>query len=264
MSGFDAWYINSAYILLYRYLMNVVEAFVASKDPFAVVYAPPTSQLGSHVFVLDSSFNPPHKGHLSLALSSHASLILLLGVRNADKKDGQPAELLQRVEMMIIFADYIFEHYGINVCVSLSSQAKFVDKYVSISEYGREVLGMPLELTFLMGFDTLIRFFDQKYYRDSLQVALSDFMRDCKLIVLVRDDGVHSRDEQKEYFTRIADPGTIIACEWKDHIAYVEESSVADISSSGIRKAVKDNNRKWEDLVLPEISRYIKSNNIYR
>lgn len=243
--------------------MNVVQAFVASNRPFAVVYTPLSSQLGSHVFVLDSSFNPPHKGHLSLALSSHASLILLLGVQNADKKEAQPAELFQRIEMMNIFADYIFEHFGINVCVGLSSQAKFVDKYASIMEYGKKELSKSLELTFLMGFDTLIRFFDQKYYTDSLPVALSEFMRNCKLVVLVRDDGVHSRNDQKEYFARIAKNETIVPPEWNDHIIFADESNAADISSSSIRQAIKDKQR-WEDTTLSEIVHYIKRHNIYR
>lgn len=78
------------------FLRSTLSSFAASPDTFAPVFSKPTPVAPAKtLFVLDSSFNPPTKAHLNIALSSFCDastgppqekrLLLLLATQNADK-----------------------------------------------------------------------------------------------------------------------------------------------------------------------------------
>ncbi|KAJ3889024.1 Nucleotidylyl transferase [Lentinula edodes] len=134
------------------------------------------------ILVLDSSFNPPTLAHLALANSNrpegdYDAKLLLLSVRNADKelKPGD-ATHVQRLEMMMELAEDLRDandhESNNNVAVAIIDEPTFVGKSKLLRTLLKEKLRamslMPeVELTFILGFDTLERLFDTKYYESS-------------------------------------------------------------------------------------------------
>ncbi|KAJ1674684.1 hypothetical protein EV182_002778 [Spiromyces aspiralis] len=157
-----------------------------------------------NVAILDSSFNPPHVCHqaylecvsrtplrrpacrASVGNSERVpihGLIMLLGTLNCDK-GLTGASLAQRLEMMEVMAKDICaratKHVDMgddkgghpaqacaNIATGLCATPRFVDKAKHLREFitaraGKE--GPEVNLYFMMGWDTLVRFFDPKYY----------------------------------------------------------------------------------------------------
>ncbi|KAK6358891.1 hypothetical protein TWF696_000071 [Orbilia brochopaga] len=134
-----------------------------------------SSNDGKTVCVLDSSFNPPTKAHMHLALralrhyttpTQTPSLLLLLATANADKK-AVPAAPEQRVAMMCLLADELRSNAATvdnrpacHVDVGVTTSARFIDKCADLQTNGYA----GSRLVWIMGFDTLIRLLDTKYY----------------------------------------------------------------------------------------------------
>lgn len=146
------------------------------------------------IAVLDSSFNPPHLAHLALAsskpiLSANAitrrshypAHLFLLSSRNADKGHGRPGDAspLQRVLMMVVLAKDLEERMRqegvdetrINVAVAVCGEPLMKDKSSLVHDWlqqqrGSEAGATPQNsrLHWVVGWDTLIRFFALKYY----------------------------------------------------------------------------------------------------
>lgn len=163
------------------------------------------------VAVLDSSFNPPTRAHLALALSSGAdvqSIILLLSVRNADKqlKSGD-ATYAQRLHMMGLLAkgmsSILLDHtttsyianrtpsYVTSIAVAAIDEPTFVGKSTRLLNYlsqtpssivppSHQSGAVAVRLVFIMGWDTLIRFFNPKYYPSQSEMIelLNKFFND--------------------------------------------------------------------------------------
>ncbi|KIM33232.1 hypothetical protein M408DRAFT_33674, partial [Serendipita vermifera MAFF 305830] len=140
------------------------------------------------ISVLDSSFNPPTKAHLALACSSPPQVeptsrelkydahMLLLSVTNADKrlKPGD-ATYEQRLEMMALVSQemQLAEQPATNVCVAAIDEPTFVGKSAKLKDAisnrigslsNRDDRGQEFKLCFVLGFDTVTRLFEPKYY----------------------------------------------------------------------------------------------------
>ncbi|PWY99162.1 Nucleotidylyl transferase, partial [Testicularia cyperi] len=171
-----------------------------------------TSEAASiDIAVLDSSFNPPSRAHLALATSrpvlarevsnssskaSYDAHLLLFSTQNADKGAGKAgdASLEQRTEMMKLMAKDI-EHIQTgtgqkpNVAVALVDKplifAKSTLTWDTIKQQAAHALITPpaqsedLEqrprLHWVVGFDTLYRVFQLKYYPSA-----EDFHSQCR------------------------------------------------------------------------------------
>lgn len=248
--------------------------FTETNSSFKVVY----STLSTHITpgttrlcILDSSFNPPHKGHLSLITKSinHSkgqtcSVLLLLSVQNADKLTPTPASFEDRLDMMCLLADYIQSNYKVAVSVALTNHAKFVDKSSVIQDWAKEIENKELKYLFLVGFDTLIRIFDPKYYKPfGIDETLTDFMQLNEFFCLTRTDEKNDDvDAQHQYVHDIASGETELPREWATKIHLVEgDDNYLHISSSTIRKQTNEAN--WEAQVVPTIAEYIKHEELY-
>ncbi|KAK0736077.1 hypothetical protein B0T21DRAFT_366261 [Apiosordaria backusii] len=152
----------------------------------------------STLIVLDSSFNPPTRAHLRMATSAILSqgrpskttqpkgkdaievgggteatrLLLLLSVNNADKAP-KPALFHQRLALMWAFAQDLqasLQQQGkteIDVDIGLSTLPFFHEKSEAIDQSGFYQHGSEeekMEQVILVGYDTLIRIFNPKYY----------------------------------------------------------------------------------------------------
>ncbi|ODQ80255.1 hypothetical protein BABINDRAFT_161218 [Babjeviella inositovora NRRL Y-12698] len=266
--------------------------FLTSGSQFRVIYLPNPTPSGllptTRLCILDSSFNPPHNAHLSLVVralqynfdaravstphlhnSEQKRLMIMLSVNNADKTAAFTAAAFEhRIAMMCLLADQIRSEYAIETSVGLTTHAKFVDKSQAIISHFTD-LGSPVipTLTFLAGFDTLIRIFNPKYYAPStVEQALGTFMQQAELFTLTRDKERLSIPQQWEYVKSIQE-GKLegVPQEWYKRIFLVDglQESI-DTSSSGIRKLVPSATDDWK-LQLPQsIAKYIQEHGLYK
>ena len=180
-----------------RFLRNSSSTFQIIDGPLSLKRAGGAVPSTSTLLVLDSSFNPPHWGHFTLIKKASEfymehenakklNVLLLLSVNNADKKP-KPATFDKRLDMMCIFADVIRARLKqiSGVSVGVTTYGKFVDKDRVI----RSEFTDSSDVVYLVGFDTIVRIFDPKYYApNSLSVALRDFMKYSQLFCLTRRD----------------------------------------------------------------------------
>lgn len=274
-------------------LLKPLNDFILSTSDFSVVHGPQLLVSGAtkRVCVLDSSFNPPHLGHQALAVEcfKHAYaadekdrdkvLLLVLSVKNADKVTPEPAPFEDRLAMMCIMANNLASNYGLQVGVGLTKHARFVDKARSILNYFAKDNSL-LKLTFAVGFDTLVRLFNPKYYLpDKLLSSLNDFIEATRIFCLTRHDALLSHQEQIEYVTKIRqNKFKDIPRHWANSIELREEknSNITDISSSAIRRQIaaaaaadasaleQPRDANWGVEVLPEIKEYIIEHDLFK
>ncbi|KAL8793377.1 MAG: hypothetical protein Q9195_004055 [Heterodermia aff. obscurata] len=168
---------------------TALESFASSTSSFQILRSiPPTASTPPKtLYVLDSSFNPPTRAHLHIAVTALLNderarvepvkrLLLLLATQNADKAP-KPASFEQRLVMMSIFAEDLVSsvqgqlpgdpegNKGLVVEVGVIKSPLYLDKTAVIEQsgqYGKANAGP--EQVHLIGFDSLIRLFDTKYY----------------------------------------------------------------------------------------------------
>ncbi|KAK4670781.1 hypothetical protein QC764_611810 [Podospora pseudoanserina] len=213
------------------------------------------------LIILDSSFNPPTRAHLRMATSAILSegrpptttnhnvenavdvggraettrLLLLLSINNADKAP-KPAPFHQRLGLMWAFAQDVQAwlqqqaNTAIDVDIGLSTLPFFHEKSEAIDQVGFYQRGAPevkMGQVMLVGYDTLIRVFNPKYYgpvaapppgtpldtsvptaaenkqekpRTPMQKALGPLFQRARLRVTMRtDDEWGGKDEQLKY-----------------------------------------------------------------
>jgi len=93
------------------------------------------------------------------------------------------------------------EGQGVGVDIAVTKHPYFVDKSRSIAESGEYGDGEEVEQVHLIGFDTLTRLLDTKYYPPSHTLSsVRDFLEKHRLLVTYRvDDKWGSREEQDAY-----------------------------------------------------------------
>ncbi|CAK9437091.1 uncharacterized protein LODBEIA_P15250 [Lodderomyces beijingensis] len=303
---------------------KTLQEFISSKSDFSVIYSAskhhhhsqgrlitPTTQ---RVCVLDSSFNPPHLGHYTLVEESlksnydntpmaNKSILLLLSTQNADKSTNHLSGEMysHRLDMIHLMADDLAARFPqVDIAIGLTKHAKFVDKSLSIIEYidadailNSAAEGLPIvkhpnfKLTFLIGFDTLIRILNPKYYLpDKLSLSLEHFMKMTDLFCLTRQVDSTTIAKQEDYISEISSGvHEDIPSHWSKNIFLVTNlnRAVADISSSSIRRQIggarshdddddddeNDNedravlHPRWKNQVIPSVASYIENHHLY-
>ncbi|CAO3651926.1 unnamed protein product [Mucor fragilis] len=150
----------------------------------------------SRLLVLDSSFNPPTKAHAKLLQTSMEAYpaghfdgsLLLFSTNNVDKiLTG--ASVLQRAQMMEMIA-LQYPH----TAVGFTPHGRFMDKAKHIRSWFAETYSSSqLELYFIVGYDTMTRLLDPKYYNGTLvKDALAPFFESSHLICA--DRGIEDVD----------------------------------------------------------------------
>jgi nicotinamide-nucleotide adenylyltransferase len=238
-------------------------------------------------------------------------LLLLLSVNNADK-GVKPAAFDKRMAMMWAFArdlqralqseaesaagdgqgDGSEEAETLSVDLGLATVPYFHEKSAALADLAfyngdaadSEEAGKTEQL-FLVGYDTLIRIFNPKYYgppettgqfavtegTTPMQKALGPFFSRAKLRVTMRtDDEWGGADEQTAYLEDLlrAEGWSKVggSRDWGDRIEMVEGRQVgADIvSSTYARAAAKDRNSERLDLMVPpEVRWWIEHEGLY-
>lgn len=278
-----------------------LKRFIASSKAFEVLATvPPPSPPPPHphpppapqvLYVLDSSFNPPTIAHLDIAssvlvenLDLPSRLLLLLATQNADKP-SRPASFEDRLVMMELFARDLLSHLKstpttttgtptdqVNlpqIDIGVTKKPYFVDKAVEIDSAG--VYSQSLEQVHLIGYDTLIRIFNTKYYPPEHTLKpLEPFLAHHRLRVTVRpDDEWGDHEEQQAFLHTLAQGGREhegAKKEWAQRIQFVQGKKPGEqaVSSTKAREAVRTkNNQNLEWLVPQSVRDYILSQHPY-
>ncbi|KAH7125702.1 hypothetical protein B0J11DRAFT_529058 [Dendryphion nanum] len=262
--------------LLIPQLEAALQSFKTSGSKFLVLTTiNPTPYQPKTLYVLDSSFNPPTKAHLAIASSALAEsksphprpfrLLVLFSIHNADKAPS-PASFAERIALMTSFAnDVSTELYkspklklaendaNVSIDIGLTTEPYYTDKSIAIAET-RPLFYAPLvNQVHLVGFDTLVRFCDPKYYPKSsppLSALAPYFDAGHSLRVTLRphDEKDESSkkygsiEEQKKYVQELRD-GKLekegFLKKWSDRIEITEGGASVGISSTMARKAAQ-------------------------
>ncbi|PFH62491.1 hypothetical protein XA68_13393 [Ophiocordyceps unilateralis] len=271
-----------------------LSSFQASAEPLRILSTLPHDseprggakgrQRRRRLLVLDSSFNPPTRAHQHMARTAmrnthDATLLLLLAVSNADKAPA-PASFPLRLCMMEALARKLATEENAMVDVAVTNKALFSDKAIAVANSG--VYADDVELVFLVGFDTLVRILDAKYYT-SMETTLSHFFHRSRLQVTIRPgDAWGSAKEQLDFASRLTQHEAGPKAEWATRIHLrrdEEEEQTAGVSSSRVRDLMRISGRGRHDdqgasevgqagelarLVDAEVLDWIESEHLYR
>ena len=262
----------------------------SSSTAFKLVHGPPswpysTKDARPHIAVLDSSFNPPTRAHLEIICSplpaphaigsrtatplrDYTSRLLLFSHKNVDKVLGPgDATPKQRVEMMLLLREEVENRTGQPCAVGICGEPTFVGKSRVIHDYlasSASKSGDDTTLTFLIGTDTLTRFFNPRYYPpDQMDNQLSAFFASSPAgygSVLVSARRGADREVEDEVLSRgavkpLAETGGV-------RLLDLGEEGM-DVSSTMIREAVKAG-KSLEGLTIPSIEQYVVQHGLYR
>lgn len=271
-----------------------LKSFQSSGSKFRVVHTVnPTSSPSPSprtLFILDSSYNPPSRAHLTLAKSAlyeastkkHVApyrLLLLFSTMNADKAPSA-ASFDQRLALMTLFAEDLIAHlksigsptYTIPaVDIGLTTAPYYTDKSAAISSEGVTTYPEKPLHVHLLGFDTITRIFAAKYYKDFDPPfsALDPFFdAGHGLRVTLRPSDEYGTVEDQRAFVKRLEEGDMEKDggkkQWARQIEMVEAGEGVGVSSTRVRKAAKA--EKWEEvneLCIEGIAKAIRENSIY-
>jgi nicotinamide-nucleotide adenylyltransferase len=281
-------------------LESALHSFAASPANFRVVRTVnATSTQPRTLYILDSSFNPPSVAHLTLATSAlkqHAlsesapyRLLLLFSTHNADKAPS-PASFVQRLALMTVFAEDLSQHLkkaptgqqpdiaDISIDIGLTKEPYYSDKSAAVKETAPPFYSLDPIHIHLVGYDTLIRFCNPKYYtnHDPPLSALKPFFdAGHKLRVTQRpadaSDAASSEfgtvQEQEKYLQNLRDgeqEKVGFKPAWGERIDMAQAEKGVGISSTRVRKAAKEG--KWDEvgeLCTEGVAAWIKDQALY-
>ncbi len=197
---------------------------------------------------LAASFNPPTRAHLKMAEIAHTQggcgeILMELAKANVDKKT-EHAPLHERLMMLDLIAQ------GREwMSIGVGSHGRFIDKTAAIRD-----LYPASEIVFIVGYDTFIRVFDEKYYekRDAELDAL--FSAASFLCANRQGDGVEAvetllnRPENRRFRGGVQ---TMLLPQ-----NYADMSSTSARLNAGGREAMAE--------LTPMVADYIRRRGLYR
>ncbi len=142
--------------------------------------------------ILPASFNPPTKAHVALIREAMKrfnldEVLVLLDLQAMDKH-MIGASFEDRLRMLKI----LFEHHS-RVSLGLSNRGLFAEKIAPL----RRWYPSPIRFVFMVGFDTILRVMDRKYYRNRKR-SLDRLFDECEFLVANRGEG--ERDSFEKLF----------------------------------------------------------------
>jgi nicotinamide-nucleotide adenylyltransferase len=229
--------------------VEAIEARLAgleSRAGFGIEQFDDGGAIAGRLAVLPSAFNPPTRAHVELmrlgARVTGGAAAAVLTTSNVDK-GLHGASLGDRVGMLL--AGRSEWEYA----VLASNAARIVDQAKALLRWNP-----GLELTFLMGHDTLVRLFEPRYYED-MGEDLGRFFARCRVVATNR--GQVPLEEVREFVRR---PGPR---RFSDRIDVRElDEHPASLSSTAARGEIA---ARGEALaVVPAVGEYIRRHGLYR
>jgi nicotinic acid mononucleotide adenylyltransferase len=153
-------------------------------------YTPPHSKPADRgVLIMDSSYNPPTLAHLHMILAgirdSIGTLVLSLSITNVDKMRIGRGSLSQRKEWLLKLAEeVVILHPNVNVIVVVLLDSRL---FFQKRRFIAEIVPNPVEMTFLLGDDTLERLFAGQYYVGlDVEQEFKEFFGTSRIIAYAR------------------------------------------------------------------------------
>jgi nicotinic acid mononucleotide adenylyltransferase len=188
---------------------------------------------------LSASFNPMTMAHAALLREGRRvfpaqETLLLLATANVDKS-GEGLPLERRFDLLLRFAESRSD-----MSVAAVAHGRFVDKMEAI----RVAYPSDIRLIFLLGFDTLVRLFDPKYYTDR-EASLSQLFEGSECAVANR--GADAPDAVERFITR----PDVSPFTRRIHLIRLP-ADLAELSATAVRARLA-RGESIRDLVPPEI-----------
>jgi nicotinate (nicotinamide) nucleotide adenylyltransferase len=204
---------------------------------------------GRRLGVFSSSYNPPQNAHVEMMRLAQQEfnldeMLLLLAKANVDK-EVFGTTLEQRLLMMLPVAE---ERQ--NYSVAAVSHGRFVDKAAVL----RTVYPEGTEIFFILGYDTLVRLFDPKYYAD-MNAELQRLFNRAQFIATNRSG--HGIEEIQQWLTR----DTVQPFADKIHLMRLDDFH-ANLSSTEVRRRIAAR-EPFEHLVPPKVAKFIQQTRLY-
>lgn len=207
------------------------------------------ASLSGRVAVLPSAFNPPTSAHLALLDVAVATANVnvpaaLLSTKNVDK-GLHGASLAQRVEMLLAL-----KSSRPSIAVLATNAARIADQAAAL-----RAAHSSAEFDFVVGFDTLVRLFEPRYYAGDMNPQLETFFTHHR--VLAANRGVAGLDALRAYIERE------VPAEFRDRIILNRlDDHPAGLSSTLARDEAARTGRPLS--VPPEVADYIERHGLYR
>ncbi|GAA5828985.1 hypothetical protein JCM11251_004088 [Rhodosporidiobolus azoricus] len=245
---------------------SIASLLSPSSTRTSIVYAshsawplsPNTGKPPKRIRVADSSWNPPHAAHLELARHGPRDATLLaFTISNPDKGSVQDDVTALRLEMVRAVALDLQRRAGqgeeglANVAVAVLEAPTFTDKSRILKEEMQELIreqgasgGEELQLSFGVGWDTLIRVFAPRYYQPpnpDLTTSMNALLiEDGSFLSCARRGDISPENERAFLDSPEVKP-------WRNQVELFDlDETVRAISSTEIRQAVKEH--RWEDV----------------
>lgn len=205
--------------------------------------AHPIGETGKKLGIFSGSFNPITIAHIKMFQDAQErfqldEMLLLLAKANVDKDEfGMP--LAGRILTLKSFVSD-----GNNVSIGISSHGRYIDKVSALEVlYPKET-----EYHFIVGYDTLVRIFDPKYYTD-IDKELRDLFKRCRFIVANRDN-IGIETIKRFLNTPFLQPyNSYISC-------LILPEYYAEVSSTEVRRRL-DNGESISHLVPSVVEEYL-------
>jgi nicotinate (nicotinamide) nucleotide adenylyltransferase len=238
--------------LVFRY-HAIIEGLQGDPHPRLLIISrskEAAARQGRKLGIFPSSFNPITKGHMAVLqraaeIKAFKEILLVLDTQAMDK-EILGATLVDRLLMVHgLFKDYP------NFSVGVSNRGLFLTKVELLKGmYPRET-----DITFIVGYDTMKRVFDPKYYEDR-EGALDQLFGSCRFMVANREN------QGKEALQQLMASGANRRFKGKVHFFEIP-NRLAHISSSHVRQRVMEG-KSFARLVPPEIGECIKEVKLYK
>ncbi len=197
--------------------------------------------------VLPSAFNPPTRAHLRLldlaeAVADVEGGAALLTTRNV-AKGIEGASLADRVGMLLAARE---SRPGLAVLAA--NQARIVDQAAAL-----RVTWPDAAFDFVLGYDTLVRLFDERYYEGAMEVELDSFFERHRVIASNRGD-VTPADVSGYVAERAARyAGRIVTVALDEEHGRIASSDARELIGAG----------QGSDDLPPEVAAYIRAHGLY-
>jgi nicotinate (nicotinamide) nucleotide adenylyltransferase len=208
------------------------------------------SQKRGRLGIFPASFNPPTRAHLALirkaSRGGHLDEVLVLLDAQAMDKKIIGADLEDRVIML----KTLFQKDP-KVSIGISNRGLFVEKMLPL----RRMYPSSLSFIFIVGFDTILRVMDKRYYSNRDE-TLDMLFGLCEFLVANRDGKEENSFE--EFFGRDENQ------RYRNKVSFITlPSRFSFLSSSFIREKLRKG-KPIQDLLPVPVLRFIQKKGLYR
>ncbi len=223
-----------------------INSLDTTADPRIVLHhrtSEPIIESGKHLGIFSGSFNPLTIAHIKLVEEARQQyqldeILLLLAKSNVDK-DVYGLPLAGRMLILKEFA--VSQPY---ISIGVSSHGRYIDKVTAL----RTLYPPQTDFSFIVGYDTLIRIFDPKYYKN-LHEELQHLFSECRFIAANREEADIHAIQQFLSQTSLQ--------VYRQHVDYVLlPDDYAEISSTDVRRRI-ENGEPISHLVPPIVFEFL-------